>query len=67
MTDLSADATVAVEFFSSADLIVNPRMRAGHTSETAPPKSPLAILATLSPLDEDFPVIEDPVPAPFDL
>jgi antitoxin VapB len=35
--------------------------------ELAPPKSLLAILATLSPLDEDFPPIEDLVPDPVDL
>ncbi len=35
--------------------------------EPAPPKSLLAILATLSPLDEDFPPIDDPVPEPVDL
>ena len=35
--------------------------------EPAPPKSLLAILATLSPLDEDFPPIDDPIPEPFDL
>ena len=35
--------------------------------EVAPPKSLLAILATLSPLDEDFPPIDDPVPHPIDL
>jgi len=34
--------------------------------EPAPPKSLLAILATLSPLDEDFPPIEDPVPRQVD-
>lgn len=34
--------------------------------ELAPPKSLLAILATLSPLDEDFPAIEDLVPDPVD-
>jgi antitoxin VapB len=33
--------------------------------ESAPPKSLLAILATLSPLDEDFPMIDDPAPEPF--
>jgi len=30
--------------------------------EPAPPKSLLALLATLSPLDEDFPPIDDPAP-----
>jgi antitoxin VapB len=35
--------------------------------ELAPPKSLLAILATLSPLDEDFPPIDDLVPDPVDL
>ncbi len=35
--------------------------------EPAPPKSLLAILATLSPLDEEFPPIDDPLPEPFDL
>jgi antitoxin VapB len=35
--------------------------------ELAPPKSLLAILATLSPLDEDFPPIDDPIPEPVDL
>jgi len=34
--------------------------------EPAPPKSLLAILATLSPLDEEFPPIEDPVPRQVD-
>jgi len=35
--------------------------------EAAPPKSLLAILASLSPLDEDFPQIDDPVPGPVNL
>ena len=34
--------------------------------EPAPPKSLLAILATLSPIDEDFPPIDDPIPEPFE-
>jgi antitoxin VapB len=32
--------------------------------EPAPPKSLLALLETLSPLDEDFPPIDDPAPDP---
>ena len=35
--------------------------------EPAPPKSLLALLATLAPIDEDFPVILDPAPDPVDL
>jgi len=35
--------------------------------EPAPPKSLLALLATLSPLDEDFPPIDDPAPDPVEL
>jgi len=35
--------------------------------EAAPPKSLLAILASLSPLDEDFPQIDDPIPGPVNL
>ena len=35
--------------------------------EAAPPKSLLAILADLSPLDEDFPQIDDPIPGPVNL
>lgn len=35
--------------------------------ELAPPKSLLAILATLSPIDEDFPPIDDLIPDPVDL
>lgn len=35
--------------------------------EPAPPKSLLAYLATLEPLDEDFPEIEDLPPDPIDL
>jgi len=34
--------------------------------EAAPPRSLLAILAELSPLDEEFPEIDDPVPGPVD-
>jgi antitoxin VapB len=34
--------------------------------ELAPPKSLLAILAALSPIDEDFPPIDDPIPEPVD-
>lgn len=34
--------------------------------EPAPPKSLLALLATLSPLDEDFPPIADPPPEPVE-
>ncbi len=32
--------------------------------EPAPPRSLLALLATLRPLDEDFPPIPDPAPDP---
>lgn len=35
--------------------------------EPAPPKSLLAVLATLSPLDEDFPAIRDLPPDRVDL
>lgn len=35
--------------------------------EAAPPRSLLALLATLEPLDEDFPDIEDPAPEPVNL
>jgi antitoxin VapB len=35
--------------------------------EPAPPKSLLALLATLAPLGEDFPPIPDPAPDPFEL
>ena len=35
--------------------------------EPAPPQSLLAVLADLSPLDDDFPQIDDPPPAPVDL
>jgi antitoxin VapB len=34
--------------------------------EPAPPKS-LALLATLAPLEEDFPPIPDPAPDPVEL
>jgi antitoxin VapB len=35
--------------------------------EAAPPKSLLAVLATLETLDEDFPPIEDLPASPIDL
>jgi len=35
--------------------------------EAAPAKSLLAVLAGLSPIEEDFPEIEDRVPDPVDL
>jgi antitoxin VapB len=35
--------------------------------EPAPPKSLLAVLALLAPLDEDFPPIPDPAPERVDL
>ena len=35
--------------------------------EPAPPKSLLALLATLAPLNEDFPPIGDPRPEPVEL
>ena len=35
--------------------------------EPAPPKSLLAVLATLAPLKEEFPPIVDPPPDPVDL
>jgi antitoxin VapB len=35
--------------------------------EPAPPKSLLAVLATLTPLHEDFPPIPDLPPDPIDL
>ena len=34
------------------------------TIEPTPPKSLLAVLATLSPLEEDFPLIEELAPDP---
>jgi antitoxin VapB len=34
--------------------------------EPAAPKSLLALLATLAPLDEDFPPISDPTPGPVE-
>jgi antitoxin VapB len=35
--------------------------------EPTAPKSLLALLATLAPIDEDFPPIDDPAPTPVDL
>jgi len=35
--------------------------------EPAPPKSLLALLATLAPLEEDLPPIPDPIPDPVEL
>ena len=35
--------------------------------EPIPPKSLLALLATLEAIDEDFPPIDDPAPEPFEL
>jgi len=35
--------------------------------EPVPPRSLLALLATLEPLDEDFPEVDDEPPAPVDL
>jgi len=35
--------------------------------EPAPPRSLLAVLSTLKPLDEDFPPINDMPPTPVDL
>ncbi len=35
--------------------------------QPAPPKSLLALLATLKPLEEDFPAIPDHAPDPVDL
>ena len=35
--------------------------------EPAPPKSLVAILAGLNPIEEDFPPIDDPAPEPVDL
>ena len=35
--------------------------------EAAAPRSLLAVLAELSPIDETFPEIDDPVPSPVDL
>jgi antitoxin VapB len=35
--------------------------------ESCPPKSLLAVLATLKPLDVDFPPIEDPAPDSVEL
>ena len=35
--------------------------------EPLPPRSLLAVLATLEPLDEDFPPIDDPIPEPVEL
>jgi len=35
--------------------------------EAAPPKSLLAVVATLPPLKEHFPTLDDPPPDPVDL
>jgi antitoxin VapB len=35
--------------------------------EPLPPKSLLAVLATLEPLDEEFAPIDDPIPEPVEL
>jgi antitoxin VapB len=35
--------------------------------EPAPPRSLLAVLASLEPIEEDFEPIDDPVPEPVDL
>ena len=35
--------------------------------EPAPPRSLLALLATLRPIEEDFPPIDDALPEPLDL
>ena len=35
--------------------------------ETPPPRSLLALLATLDPIDESFDPIDDPAPEPIDL
>ena len=35
--------------------------------EPAPPKTLLALLTTLAPLDEEFPQISDPHPDPVEL
>jgi antitoxin VapB len=35
--------------------------------EPSPPRSLLAVLASLSPLDDDFPTIDDPLPDPVEL
>lgn len=35
--------------------------------EPAPPRSLLALLATLGRIEEDFPEIDDPAPEPVDL
>jgi antitoxin VapB len=35
--------------------------------EPAPPRSLLALLASLEPIDEIFPEIDDPTPEPVDL
>lgn len=35
--------------------------------EPAPPRSLLALLATLAPIEEEFPPIADPPPEPVDL
>jgi antitoxin VapB len=35
--------------------------------EAAPPRSLLAVLARLRPVDEGFPAVEDHVPSPVDL
>ena len=35
--------------------------------EPTPPKSLLALLATLGPLDEEFPPIPDPAPDPVEI
>ena len=35
--------------------------------EPVPPKSLLALLATLAPLDDDFPPMPDPIPGPAEL
>ena len=52
------------EFELSGQDAIMPRKVKGWSSSSCPPKSLLALLAALAPLNEHFPSIADPHPEP---
>jgi len=57
------------EFRANSSFLVRTRScaRKRLVIEPMPPKSLLVLLATLAPIDDEFPPIPDPHPEPFEL
>jgi hypothetical protein len=68
MSDFSGTgATRRFESLVSSNFLARTQSCARRVKEPTPPRSLLALLAALKPLEEDFPPIPDHAPDPVDL